>query len=191
MGKRGKDLETAEDVLKAVMTLTVSRIITASKKIIQTVNEIRVREKRTAISERSIRKAMALLVESGSLRRRTITFDNILDNDDNIIEKNVTRVGLYEIDGAEATMRMIGLRMTRFKREISRLPSDLQDELIEARHHTLTEYAVNNELEMLSLIKIANSRNADSKDPTVRLVRDYYARRTLKDIMEYLKAWSH
>ena len=51
VNKRGRDMETAEDTLKVIMSMVSQRHLTTSGSIVRAVNELRRKQKRPEISE--------------------------------------------------------------------------------------------------------------------------------------------
>ena len=189
IGERGKALETAEDVLKAIMNLTFGHVPPSPKNIILTVNQIRKKDGRRPISERSIRYAMSLLLQSGAVRKRKLTYEKILDDDDNIIGKDQTHTELYEIDREETVSRKIKLKMDKFERTLKRknVPGELSQKMMAIRGYAIVKHADLDLNEILELEQLFYVKGHYIESPDVKKARDYYFSRVLEEIMGYLR----
>lgn len=191
MAGRGKELETTEYVLKAIMNLTVTRSLTIPKNIIELTNELRKKDKKEEISERSIRKAMAFLVQSAALEKRTLTFSRILDPDDEIIETDSLRT-VYEINLSEVLLRLEHLQLERFKssERFLRAKPEEKDSMIEARGRGLIEDAASSLSNMLFMEESFYRKGQFLQSPVAKVSIDAYCRKVLKITMKYLTLWN-
>ena len=191
MAGRGKELETPEYVLKAIMNLIVAKSLTVPKNIIQLTNDLRKKDGKEEISERSIRKAMAFLVQSGALKKMTLTFSRILDADDEIIETNSLRT-IYEINPSEVLLRLEHLQLERFKtsERFLRAKPEEKDSMIEAQGHDLIEDAASSSSNILFMERSFYRKGQISQSPIAMVSIDAYCRRVLKITMKYLALWN-
>lgn len=185
MNKRGRDMETIEDTLKVIMSMVSHRHLTTSGNIVRAVNELRRKQKRPEISERMIRKTISFLASVGAIEKRTLTFDKLLDYEDNIKETKALR-SVYQISTDKVRLNMINMDIEDYRKKISKLPSDIQQELINEKRHELLEIAQLKTIEDLIIHRKVNVSNVNSLDPRVKSVLSYAHHKDLGEIVDYL-----
>ncbi len=185
MNKRGRDMETIEDTLKVIMSMVSQRHLTTSGNIVRAVNELRRKQKRPEISERMIRKTISFLAGVGAIEKRTLTFDKLIDHEDNIRETKALR-SVYQISKDKVRLNTIDMDIADYRERISKLPSDIQQELINEKRHELLEITQLKTIEDLIIDKTVNVSNVNSRDPRVKTVLSYAHHKDLAEIVDYL-----
>lgn len=195
-GERGKQLETEEDIIKVLLNLDINNALCDLRSIVSWVNDMRKKEKRKELSERSIRKTLSVLVSSGVVsspgmraNKGPIVIHRLINPESgDLIESNALRMN-YKVMWMNAVNGTDELLLADFKRKISRLPTDVRDELVKIREERIEQDRLSDALEMSILQQRNNPNNIHSKDPNIRLPRDYFYYRMLNDVMAYLKMW--
>jgi CRISPR/Cas system-associated exonuclease Cas4 (RecB family) len=182
---RGRDLETAGDTLKVIMSMVSQRHLTTSGSIVRAVNELRRKQKRPEISERMIRKTISFLAGVGAIEKRTLTFDKLVDYEDNIRETKALR-SVYQISKDKVRLNTINMDIEDYRERISKLPSDIQQELVREKRRQLVEIVYMKTLEDLIIDKTVNVSNVNSRDPRVKAVLSYVHHKDLGEIVDYL-----
>ena len=182
---RGRDLETAGDTLKVIMSMVSQRHLTTSGSIVRAVNELRRKQKRPEISERMIRKTISFLAGVGAIEKRTLTFDKLVDYEDNIRETKALR-SVYQISKDKVRLNTINMDIEDYRERISKLPSDIQQELVREKRRQLVEIVYMKTLEDLIIDKTVNVSNVNSRDPRVKAVLTYAHHKDLGEIVDYL-----
>ena len=184
---RGKDLESAEDVLKVMLSMTEQRHLTTSGNIVKAVNWFRKGQGRPEVSERTIRKRISFLASVQVIEKKNIEFEKLLDpHDDEIREKNALR-SVYGIAFDKVRSNIIDLDLSDYQSSISKLPSNVRQELISEKRRQLLEINNVRLVEDFLLLKYINYKNADSRNPDVVTLRSYWNKKSLKEAMDYLR----
>ena len=139
----------------------------------------------TEISERMIRKTISFLAGVGAIEKRTLTFDKLIDHEDNITETKALR-SVYQISIDKVRLNTIEMDMEDYRKRISKLPIDIQKELINEKRHELLEIAQLKTIEGLIIDKTVNVSNVNSRDPRVKTVLSYAHHKDLGEIVDYL-----
>ena len=187
MKSRGKDLESAEDVLKVMFSMTEQKHPPTSGNIVKAVNRLRKGQGRPEVSERTIRKRISFLASVQVIEKKNIEFERLLDpRNDDVMEKKALR-SVYAIAFDKVRSNTIALDLADYERSISKLPPNVRQELISEKRRQLLEINSVRMVEDFLLLKYVNYKNANSRNPDVIAVRSYWNKKYLKEIMDYLR----
>ena len=197
-------MEGYEYVLKALMNLNVSRILPTPKNIIQEVHRLNIEdgkeklavdtdtEEKLKRSDRSIRKWLSLLVQSGCVEKRTLSFPKILNADDEIGETNVLAT-VYEMNmqkAIEGTMNYQRIKLDNSQR-VKKSPPELIESVKKAGYLDIENHWSNISTEMRNLESSFWCDGHFIKTPVAKISRDRYYRNLLKIMIDYLKMWEN
>lgn len=197
-------MEGYEYVLKALMNLNVSRILPTPKNIIQEVHRLNIEdgkeklavdtdtEEKLKRSDRSIRKWLSLLVQSGCVEKRTLSFPKILNADDEIAETNVLAT-VYEMNmqkAIEGTMNYQRIKLDNSQR-VKNSPPELIESVKKAGYLDIENHWSNISTEMRNLESSFWCDGHFIKTPVAKISRDRYYRNLLKIMIDYLKMWEN
>ena len=120
-----------------------------------------------------------------TIEKRTLTFDKLVDYEDNIRETKALR-SLYQISKDKVRLNTINMDIEDYRERISKLPSDIQQELVREKRRQLVEIVYMKTLEDLIIDKTVNVSNVNSRDPRVKAVLSYVHHKDLGEIVDYL-----
>lgn len=186
VNSRGRDLETAEDTLKVISSMLTGKkkVLTTSKNIIYYVNIFREKQGKPTLSERTIRKTLSFLLRMEVLEIITTPL-YLIDNEGIVSEKKALR-SAYQISIEKVRINNANLDLEVFKKEISKLPRDIQQSIAGIKRKNLIDSVLAKMKEDSSLIKTIGETH-DNGDSRVKAVINYLNHKHLREIMTYLR----